>query len=120
MKNIHNYKHLEERRKKLRESITPTKDALWKYLQEKQFKGRLFRRQHRIKNFVVDFYCATEKLIVELNAEVHLDLAQQNYEEERIYNIEKLGFTVVHIENELVFESIEEVLEKISSFFIKE
>ena len=121
MSNLHYRKQIEEQRKVLRKSLAPAKDILWKFLQDKKLKGRRFRRQHIIKNYTVDFYCATEKLIVELDGgAVHLDSTQQKYEEERIFNIEKSGFTVLHIEKEMVFENIEEVLEKISSFFKKE
>ncbi len=74
--NIHNLKHLEERRKALRKSLTSAEATLWKYLQKSQLKGRKFRRQHSIKNFIVDFYCAKEKLIIELDGAYHLDFAQ--------------------------------------------
>ncbi len=117
MNNLHNRKYLEQRRKKLRKSLTPAEATLWKYLQKKQLKGRKFRRQHSIENYIVDFYCASEKVIVELDGAVHLDFAQQNYEEERTQNLERLGFTVVRFENKLVFENIEDVLEEISSYF---
>ena len=119
MKNIHNYKHLEERRKKLRKNLTPAEATLWTYLQRKQLKGRKFRRQHSIKNYIVDFYCATEKLVIELDGAVHLDFAQQNYDEERTENIEKLGFTVIRFENKLIFEDKERVLNEICSYFKK-
>ena len=110
---------MEERRKKLRKNLTSAEATLWKYLQRKQLKGRKFRRQHSIENFIVDFYCASEKLIVELDGAVHLDVAQQNYDEERTQNLEKLGFTVIRFENKLVFEDKERVLNKISGNFKK-
>jgi len=43
-------------------------------------EGRKFRRQHSIENYIVDFYCASEKLIIELDGAVHLDFAVQNYD----------------------------------------
>jgi len=121
MSNSHNRKHIEKQRRNLRKSLTRSEAKLWKHLQDKQLKGRIFRRQHSIKDYIVDFYCAAEKLIIELDGDsVHLNHTQQDYEEERIHNIEKIGPTIVHIEDILVLESIDEVLEKISSFFKKE
>jgi very-short-patch-repair endonuclease len=114
---MHNHKHLEERRKELRKSLTPAEATLWKSLQRKQLKNRKFRRQHSIKNFIVDFYCASEKLIVELDGAVHLDFAQQNYDYERTLVLEDLGFKIVRFENKLIFENLPEVLEKIASHF---
>jgi len=114
---MHNHKHLEERRKELRKSLTPAEATLWKSLQRKQLKNRKFRRQHSIKNFIVDFYCASEKLIVELDGSVHLDFAQQNYDYERTLVLEDLGFKIVRFENKLIFENLPEVLENIASHF---
>ena len=117
MKNIHNRKYLETRRKELRKNLTPSEAKLWKSLQRKQLKGRKFRRQHSIENFIVDFYCPQEKLIVELDGAIHLDFAQQNYDFERTQRLEELGFTVVSFENKLVFENLPWVLEKNSNQF---
>ena len=117
MKNIHNRKYLETRRKELRKNLTSAEATLWKSLQRKQLKGRKFRRQHSIENFIVDFYCPQEKLIIELDGAIHLDFAQQNYDFERMQKLEELGFTVISFENKLVFENLPWVLEKISNQF---
>ena len=117
MNKIHNHKYLEDRRKELRKSLTPAEATLWKSLQKKQLKGRKFRRQHSIENYIVDFYCASENLIVELDGAVHLDFAQQNYDEERTKKLEALGFLVIRFENKLIFECLDEVLDEISATF---
>ena len=117
MKNIHNRKYLEERRKELRKNLTSAEATLWKSLQNKQLDGRKFRRQHSIENYIVDFYCPSEKLIIELDGAIHLDFAQQNYDFERTQNLENLGFKVLRFENKLVFESLEYVLNEISNHF---
>ncbi|WP_341215301.1 DUF559 domain-containing protein [uncultured Wocania sp.] len=117
MKNIHNRKYLEERRKELRKNLTPAEAILWKHLQRKQLAGKKFRRQHSIQNYIVDFYCASEKLIIELDGAIHLDFAQQNYDYERTQNLENLGFKVLRFENKLIFENITNVLEEISCHF---
>jgi len=117
MSKIHNQKHLEERRKELRKNLTPAEATLWKSLQRKQLKGRKFRRQHSIQNFIVDFYCASERLIVELDGAVHLDFAQQNYDLKRTEILENLGLKVIRFENRLVFENLSEVLEEIINHF---
>jgi len=120
MKNkIHNRKYLNEYRKRLRNNLTSAEATLWKSLQKKQLMGRKFRRQHSIKNFIVDFYCASEKLIIELDGAVHLDFAQENYDHERTLQLEKLGFMVIRFENKEVFENLEVVLDTISNSFKK-
>ncbi|SFC98712.1 endonuclease domain-containing protein [Algibacter pectinivorans] len=117
MKNIHNYKYLEQRRKELRKSLTSAEATLWKHLQKKQLGGRKFRRQHSIENFIVDFYCPKEKLIIELDGAYHFDFAQQNYDLERTNRLERLGFKLIRFENKLVFENLEFVLKEICSHF---
>jgi very-short-patch-repair endonuclease len=114
---IHNQKYLEHRRKELRNNLTSAEAVLWKALQKKQLKGRKFRRQHSIKNFIVDFYCASENLIIELDGGIHLDFAQQNYDFERTKILEGLGFKIIRFENKLIFERLPEVLEEISGQF---
>ena len=114
---IHNYKYLENRRKALRKNLTSAEAELWKHLQRKQLCGRKFRRQHSIKNYIVDFYCASEKLIIELDGAYHLDFAQQNYDNERTEVLEALGFKVIRFENKLVFENITGVLGDIEDCF---
>ena len=117
MSRIHNQKYLEERRKKLRKNLTPAEATLWKSLQKSQLQGRKFRRQHSIQDFIVDFYCASENLIVELDGAIHLDFAQQNYDFERTETLKSQGFKIIRFENTVVFESLPEVLAEISRHF---
>ncbi|WP_445732245.1 endonuclease domain-containing protein [Mariniflexile sp.] len=114
---IHNHKHLEERRKELRKNLTSAEATLWKHLQRSQLNGIKFRRQPSIQNYIVDFYCPSEKLIVELDGAYHLDFAQQNYDYERTLVLESLGFKIVRFENKLVFENLAGVLEEIRKCF---
>ena len=120
MKNrIHNYKHLEQRRKDLRNNSTTAESFLWKYLQQKKLQGKKFRRQHSITNYIVDFYCPSEKLIIELDGEIHNNISQQNYDFERTKKLEALGFKVIRYENKQVFENLEQVLEDINTHLSK-
>ena len=118
MKNkIHNRRYLNAYRKKHRNNSTSAEATLWKSLQKKQLMGRKFRRQHSIKNFIVDFYCDSENLIIELDGAFHLDFAQENYDNERTLELEKSDFIVIRFENKEVFEDLEAVLNTISSSF---
>ena len=49
---------------------TPAEDALWQQLRRNQI-GAHFRRQHTIERFIVDFYCAAIKLVVEVDGGIH-------------------------------------------------
>jgi very-short-patch-repair endonuclease len=115
--NIHNRKYLLERRKELRNNSTSAEATLWKSLQRNQLDGRKFRRQHSIANYIVDFYCSSEKLVIELDGAVHLDFAVGNYDYEREQKLKSLGFKVLRFENKEVFENLESLLNEIKRNF---
>ena len=119
MKNkpIHNRKHLESFRKELRENLTPAEAFLWKNLQKRQLKGRKFRRQHSIENFIVDFYCPEEKLIIELDGEIHKNATAEEKDWSRDKRLEELGFKVLRFENKMVFDFLPSVLKEIEDNF---
>jgi len=116
-KPIHNKKDLKFFRKDLRKNLTPAEAFLWNELKGKKLEGRKFRRQHSIDNFIVDFYCPSEKLIVELDGQVHLNSAAEEKDRKREEILESLGFTMVRFENKMVFENLESVLKEIMDNF---
>ncbi len=116
-KRIHNLKYLEGRRKDLRNNLTPAEAFFWKCIQKKKLAGRKFRRQHSIQNYIVDFYCAEEKLIIELDGQVHFNVVQQEYDRQRTKELECLDFKIIRFENKQVFEETALVLKTIKSHF---
>ncbi len=88
----HNRKHLEPYRKALRNNLTPAEAFLWKQLQRRKLKGRKFRRQHSIENLIVDFYCADEQLIIELDGDVHKNPLAEEKNEKRTKKLEGWGY----------------------------
>lgn len=117
MDRLHNRKELKERRRYLRNNGTSAEATLWTLLSKKQLEGRKFRRQHSIKNYVVDFYCPSEKLIIELDGDVHFSAAGVEYDQKRDEELRQLGFKIIRIENEDIFKATMAVLDKIKSCF---
>ncbi|MFD0798913.1 endonuclease domain-containing protein [Maribacter chungangensis] len=68
---LHNRKELLNSRRQLRKNLTPAEAFLWNRLKAKQLDGKKFAKQHSIGNYIVDFYLASDKLIIELDGEVH-------------------------------------------------
>jgi very-short-patch-repair endonuclease len=108
---------LGNRRKELRGDLTPAEASLWRLLQRSQLEGRKFRRQHSIGPYVVDFYCAEERLIVELEGSAHDSQRAAAHDEERERFLRISGFTVLRLENRHVFENPDGVLELIRQQF---
>lgn len=118
-KQIHTLKHLKKYRKELREKMTPAEAFLWSKLKARQFEGKRFTRQHSIENFIVDFYCASEKLIIELDGQGHFNPEAQEYDAARTARLHELGFNVIRFENKMVFDVLPSVLAEIKVHFTK-
>ena len=72
MKNhLFNRKSLKFFRSSLRNRSTSAEAELWNILKSKKLNARKFRRQHSIGNYIVDFFCASEKLVIELDGNPH-------------------------------------------------
>jgi len=114
---IHNRKPLEPYRKKLRGHGTSAEAFLWTFLQQKKLAGRKFRRQHSILNFIVDFYCAEERLVIELDGQYHMNPTAEEKDAIRTKKLEELNMKVLRFENKTVFDNLEWVLEEIKRNF---
>src|SRR5882724_7446261 len=90
MKIVNNIKTLFQRRKDLRNESTREEILLWMHLNNSQ-AGFKFRRQHSIGGYIVDFYCPTKKLIVELDGSQHLTKDSLEYDTNRSKYFEGLG-----------------------------
>ena len=114
---IHNKKSLQPYRKKLRGHGTSAEAFLWTYLQQKKLDGRKFRRQHSILNFIVDFYCAEERLVIELDGQVHMNPTAEEKDAARTKKLEEFNIKVIRFENKSVFDNLDWVLEEIKRNF---
>lgn len=64
-------------------------------LKGSQLAGRKFRRQHSVANYILDFYCPSERLAVELDGAVHDSFEAQEYDRERDLFLEQFGIKVL-------------------------
>ncbi|MBT4866883.1 MAG: endonuclease domain-containing protein [Planctomycetaceae bacterium] len=96
------------RARELRRDITGPERALWKLLRDRRLRHLKFRRQHPIDCFIVDFYCHSEKLIIEVDGESHA--GNGVYDNERTRRLERKGLAVLRIGNDDVLRDPESVL----------
>jgi len=61
----------------------------------------------------VDFYCHKARLVVEVDGKVHEDPERQEYDENRTYELENLGLTVIRFTNEEVLKNMDHVVQQI-------
>lgn len=102
-----------ERAKELRRKMTRAEKVLWGYLRGNKLGGVHFRRQQIIAGFIVDFYCDSAKLIVELDGKIHEHRAEEDAERDKI--LKSMGLQILRIKNEEVVNDLPIVLAKISS-----
>ena len=93
--------------------MTEAESFLWQRIRRKQLKGRQFYRQKNIGDYIVDFYCPSAKVIVELNGGQHYKEEGARRDQIRDNYLEILGFTVLRFSDREVFKNIDGVLERI-------
>ncbi len=116
-KNLFNRKDLKSFRSSLRNRSSSAEAALWEMLKSKQLDGRKFRRQYSIGNYIVDFCCPSEKLIIELDGDSHGDYYKIEEDKKRDKYLEDLGFNILRFENRFVFREPEYVKNEIRKTF---
>ncbi len=114
---LNNLPHFKTFRKNLRNNLTPAEAKFWTMVQNSKFEGRKFRRQHSVDNYILDFYCPSEKLAIELDGEVHFNEAAEQKDAERTAFLNHYGIKVIRFENKMIFEQIEYVLDEIKKNF---
>ena len=92
---------------------------MWKRLKSKQIDGYGWRRQFSVENFVLDFYCPTLKLAIELDGNNHFINGGYEYDEFRTEILKRRGIHVLRFENRCIWESIDSVVEVIRSEILK-
>ena len=113
----HTRPYLQTFRTELRAKLTPAEARLWSVLKRSQLEGRKFRRQHSVGDYILDFYCSSERLAEELDGQVHKGELARAYDHDRKLFLEFYRIKVIRFDNFLVFNDIDFVLGNISACF---
>ena len=99
------------RAREFRHNPTPAERHAWTLLRNRGILGLKFRRQHVLHGFIVDFYCASERIVIELEGNVHDTEAQRDYDRARAGFLNAAGYRVIRLRNKDVSrESFEAIL----------
>ena len=101
--------------REFRKNPTVTEGKLWQAIQKRQLDGRKFRRQVAVGAFVLDFYCASERLAIKVDGPIHDE--QQEADRIRQELLESLGIHFVRLSNDEVEYRLESTLNKIRRAF---
>ena len=91
--------------------MSEAEQALWHRLRGCQIYGLKFRRQHPFGDYILDFVCLENKLVIEVDGGQHEE--QAGYDEHRTQMLQAAGFRVLRFWNNEVLKEIESVKEKI-------
>jgi very-short-patch-repair endonuclease len=95
----------------LRHTMTDAERKLWRALRSKQMQGLKFRRQHPFENYILDFVCLEEKIVIELDGGQHQESKIED--DARTSSLEKAGFHVLRFWNHEVLQQPAAVAERI-------
>ena len=104
-------KSLTQNARELRKNMTPEEKHLWyDFLKKLPFN---VHRQHNIENYIVDFYIAEKKIVIEVDGVQHLSDRNQQLDAQRDSNLSNWGIKVLRYPNDRIRDSFTEVAEDI-------
>ena len=86
-----------ENARRLRRDMTPHERKLW-YLFLRKYPVKIYK-QRIIGKFIVDFYCASAKLIIEVDGSQHYEPQGLTYDAERAQFMKALGLEILRFSN---------------------
>ena len=108
----HNHR-LVQNAKELRKNMTKEERHLW-YDFLKSYPVR-FTRQKILGNYIVDFYCASARLVIELDGSQHYEDKGIEYDKERTKYLEQYNLTIIRIPNNEINTNFDGVCEYIDA-----
>ena len=99
--------------RRLRREMTPQEQRLW-YVFLRKYPVK-FYKQRIIESFIVDFYCADARLVIELDGSQHYTEQGKEYDEQRTAILEQYGVQVLRFTNLDVDRHLDAVCAQIDS-----
>jgi len=108
------------RARQLRRLQTKPEYYLWQKLRNRQLEGVKFRRQVPIGNYIVDFVCFENKIIVEVDGGQHNRKTNKLYDNKRTLFLEYQGYIVLRFWNNEILENIDGVVNVIRARIVSQ
>jgi len=106
---------LTERAKELRNHMTLAEQKLWdEFLRSHKCR---FRPQKQIDNYIINFYNAKFKIVIEIDGKIHDELDKAEYDKERTKIFESYGLKVIRFKNEDIINNFNDVCKRINELF---
>ena len=99
--------------KRLRRRMSVPETKLWQELRANRLDGLHMRRQHPVGSYVLDFYCASVKLAIEVDGGAHDMPGRRERDAERTACLRELGIRTLRVPAHAVENRINDVLASI-------
>jgi very-short-patch-repair endonuclease len=97
----------------MRKEPTDAEKKLWRILRMKNLEGYRFRRQRPVAGYILDFYCPTKRLAVELDGGQHADDHQADYDRCRTKRLTQMGVCILRFWDDQILKHPDVVAEEI-------
>ena len=94
----------------LRQTATDAEDLMWSCLRDRRVNKYKFRRQHPVKPYVLDFYCAELQLDIELDGGQHNNVEGRKHDAARAAFLTRRGIETLRFTNDEVLRFTDSVL----------
>ncbi|HEX7656969.1 MAG TPA: endonuclease domain-containing protein [Sphingomonas sp.] len=94
-----------------RHNMSEPEKRLWQAIRNRKVADAKFRKQTWLGPFLVDFFCAEARLVIEVDGDTHAH--QQDYDARRTAWIEREGFRVIRFSNDDVMRNLDGVVSAI-------
>jgi very-short-patch-repair endonuclease len=101
---------LKEPARSLRRNMTTAEHCLWQRIRRKQVGGVQFYRQKPVLSFIVDFYCAAARLVIEVDGAQHYGREYLEKDASRDAALAELGLLVLRFSNAQVLQETDAVV----------
>jgi very-short-patch-repair endonuclease len=96
-----------------RRNVTNAETLLWRALRNHRIDGHAFRRQTPIGPYFADFVCLARKIVVEADGRTHETPDAANEDAERDAWLQRAGFRVLRLPDDLVIGGLPILVERI-------
>lgn len=98
-----------DRAKAMRRKMTPAELKLWNEVRAHRLGGLSLRRQYGIGDYIVDFACPANRLVIELDGSQHGEEEVAERDARRTAFLEASGWTVLRFWNDDVLRDVDGV-----------
>jgi very-short-patch-repair endonuclease len=102
----------------LRSTMTKSEIILWSRLRSRKIDGHKFRRQQPVFEYVVDFYCAELKLIIEVDGDIHSLKEIKDSDFKRDITLKINGYKIIRLSNFEIETNLDATINKIKTFIM--